>query len=145
MAVGDRADPYLAFNFVIELEGIVVGGFSEVSGLQVEMETQDYREGGVNEYLHKLAGPTRYPSNLVLKRGLTDAETLWNWQQEVMQGPIARKNGSIMLLNSAGEETWRWNFVGAYPVRWVGPELRAGTAEVAVETLELVHQGLTRA
>jgi phage tail-like protein len=109
------------------------------------METQDYREGGVNEYLHKLAGPTRYPSNLVLKRGLTDAETLWHWQQEVMQGPISRKNGSIMLLNSAGEETWRWNFIGAYPVRWVGPELRAGTAEVAVETLELVHQGLTKA
>ena len=145
MAVGDRADPYLAFNFVIELEGIVVGGFTEVSGLQVEVETQDYREGGVNEYLHKLAGPTRYPSNLVLKRGLTDAETLWNWQQEVLQGPIGRKNGSIMLLNSAGEETWRWNFIGAYPVRWVGPELRAGTAEVAVETLELVHQGLTKA
>lgn len=142
MAIG-KVDPYLAFNFVVEMQGIAVAGFTEVSGLQVEVETQDYREGGVNEYLHKLAGPTRYPSNLVLKRGLTDAE-LWNWQHKVMQGPITRKTGSIILRNSAGEERWRWNFVGAYPVRWVGPELRAGMAEVAVETLELVHQGLTK-
>jgi phage tail-like protein len=57
----------------------------------------------------------------------------------VMGGRIERKKVDILLLDGAGEETWRWEFEGAYPVRWVGPELRAGTAEVAVETLELVH------
>ncbi len=145
MAVGQRTDPYLSFNFLVEIEGLVVGGFTEVTGLQVETEVEDYREGGQNDYIHKLPGPTRYPSNLVLKHGLTDAETLWEWHQQVTQGNIQRKNGSIVLLNSTGEETWRWNFVGAYPARWSGPDLRAGTAEVSVETLELVHHGLSKA
>jgi phage tail-like protein len=145
MELGHRKDPYLTFNFLVEIKGLVVGGFSEVSGLQVEIEVEDYREGGLNDYIHKLAGPTRYPSNLVLKHGLTDVDGLWKWQREVTQGVIKRKNGSIVLLDSTGEERWRWNFSGAYPVRWVGPELRAGTADVAVETIELVHRGLTKA
>lgn len=145
MAVGDRSDPYLGFNFLVEIQGIAVAGFMEVSGLQVEVEVHDYREGGLNEYIHKLPGPTRYPSNIVLKRGITDVDALWKWHQDVTQGKIERKNGSIVLMNSAGEEKWRWNFVEAIPVRWAGPDLRASAAEVAVETLELVHRGLSKA
>jgi phage tail-like protein len=138
MATGDRKDPHLAFNFLVEIEDVAVAGFTEVSGLQIEIEVKDYREGGWNAYVYKLPGPTRYPSNLVLKRGFVD-EKLWNWYQDVMAGRIERKKVDILLLDGAGEETWRWEFEGAYPVRWVGPELRAGTAQVAVETLELVH------
>ena len=114
-----------------------------MSGLQVEIDVHDYREGGVNEYMHRLAGPAKSSTNLVLKRGLMDAALFWNWQQEVVQGIINRKNGSIILLDQAGNEKWRWNFRGAYPVRWSGPELRANTAEIALETLELAHRGLT--
>jgi phage tail-like protein len=120
----------------------VVAGFSEVTGLQVETEVQDYREGGLNDFMHKLAGPTRYPSNLVLKHGITAKRELWKWHQDVAHGKVERKNGSIVLLDAAGEEMWRWNFEGAYPVRWNGPDLRANTAEVAVETLEMVHRGI---
>lgn len=136
-------DPYLGFKFRVELGGLTVGGFTEVSGLQAEVEVFDYREGGVNEYIHKLAGPVRYTSNLTLKHGLMDATTLWDWQQDIMQGDIRRENISIMLQDSAGKDRWRWNFKDAYPMRWRGPDLKAGTAEVAVETLELVHRGLT--
>jgi phage tail-like protein len=136
-------NPYLGFNFWVEFEDILVAGFSEVSGLQVEIETEDYREGGENEFIHKFAGPVRYPANLVLKRGLMDATVLWDWQQEIAQGIITRQNGSIVLMNSAGEERWRWNFKAAYPVKWSGPDLRGNAAEVAIETLELVHRGLT--
>ena len=145
MPLGTTSDPFMSFNFVVEIEGLVVGGFSEVTGLQVEVQTEEYQEGGLNEYVHKLPGPARYPQNLVLKHGLTDADTMWSWHQDVRNGIVHRKNGSIVLLNSAGEERWRWNFVGAYPMRWSGPELRAGTAEVAVETVELVHRGLAKA
>jgi phage tail-like protein len=145
MALGSRADPYLTCNFLVEIEGLVVGGFSEVTGLQTEVEIQEYREGGENDYVHRLAGPRRYPTNLVLRRGLTTDDTLWRWHQEVKWGRVRRRNGSIVLLDSAGEERWRWNFVGAYPIRWTGPDLRAGTTEVAVESVELVHQGLVRA
>lgn len=139
------SDPYLTCNFLIEIEGLVVGGFSDVSGLQIETVTETYREGGLNDYEHKLPGPTRYPSNLILKHGLTDVDTLWNWHQDVVRGIVRRKNGSIVLQDSTGEEKWRWNFTEAYPVKWSGPDLRASTGEIAVETLELVHRGLSRA
>ncbi|MEZ4733120.1 MAG: phage tail protein [Caldilineaceae bacterium] len=136
-------DPYLSLKFRVEIQGLQVGGFSEVSGLQVEIDVHDYREGGVNEYMHRLAGPAKAATNLVLKRGLMDATLFWNWQQEVVQGVINRKSGSVILLDQAGNEKWRWNFRDAYPVRWSGPELRANTAEIALETLELAHRGLT--
>lgn len=145
MAQDKRTDPYLAFNFLVEIKGLVVGGFSEVTGLRSEIEVKDYREGGQNDYVHKLAGPTRYPSNLILKHGLTYDETLYDWYWKVTMGFIERRNVSIILLDNSREEVGRFNFVQAYPVRWVGPDLRAGTVEVAVETLELVHCGLFKA
>jgi phage tail-like protein len=145
MAIGDRSkDPYLAFRFLVEIKGLPVGGFSEVSGLQAEIEVKEYQEGGQNNYIHKLAGPVRYPSNLVLKHGLTTDETLWNWYQKVMQGTIERRNGSIVLLDSAGEEKWRWNFSEAYPVKWTGPDLKANNSAVAIESIELAHHGIKK-
>jgi len=143
MALGTRTDPFLGFNFAVEIRSLVVGGFSDVSGLQAELEVQEYREGGLNEYIHKRAGPTRYPSNLTLKKGVTDATALWSWYCNVMQGTIERKNLSIVLMDSAGNEQRRWNFLRAYPVKWTGPDLRAATAEVAAETVELAHDGLS--
>jgi phage tail-like protein len=137
-----RKDPYLAYNFLVEIGGIEAGGFSDVSGLRTEMEVHDYREGGQNEYIHKLPGPTRYPSNLTLKRGMADLDLLWAWYQSVVQGFILRQNITVLLLNSVREPRRAWSFTGAYPVRWIGPELRGSSAEVAVETLEFVHQGL---
>ncbi len=148
MAVGPpprpiTKDPYLSLRFRVEIDKLQVGGFTEVSGLQVEIDVHDYREGGQNEYMHRLAGPVKYTSNLILKHGLMDTAVLWNWQQEVVQGIINRHNVSIVLMDHAGNEAWRWNFRDAYPVRWSGPDLRGNTAEVAVETLELVHRGMT--
>jgi phage tail-like protein len=70
-----------------------------------------------------------------------DADRLWQWEQEMLQGSIRRTNVSIILLDSAGKDKWRWDFKEACPVKWSGPDLKAGTAEVAVETLELTHRG----
>jgi phage tail-like protein len=139
-----RNDPYLSLNFLVAIEGIVVAGFQEVTGLQVETETEDYREGGVNEYVHRLAGPTRYPQNLVLKKGLTDLESLWRWHQQVVRGDVKRRNGSILLLDRAGLPAMWWDFTDAYPVKWSGPEFRAEQGAVAVEQLELVHRGISK-
>jgi len=144
-ALGLRLDPYLGFRFLVEIQGLIVAGFSEVSGLSAEVEVFPYREGGLNEFQHQLPGPTTFP-RLVLKRGLTDFDNLWSWHEDVRRGRITRRNGSIILGGESIEHgLWRWNFVGAYPAKWVGPDLRAETATVAVETLELVHQGLTKA
>jgi phage tail-like protein len=143
-ALGIRNDPYLSVNFLVEIDGVSVGGFQEVTGLQVETETEDYREGGVNEYVHRLAGPTKYPQNLVLKKGLTDMESLWKWHQQVVRGTIRRRNGSIYMLDRHGLPAMWWNFTGAYPVKWSGPDFRAEQGAVAVEQLELVHRGISK-
>src|SRR6266496_2830460 len=142
MPVGARTDQFRGYNFAVEVEGLVAGGFSEVSGLQLEIEVQEYREGGRNGYIHKRAGPAKYPANLTLKRGLSDVRTLWKWYWDVAHGNISRKNVSILFLNESGEEKLRWNFERAYPVKWVGPDLRAMGNEVAVESMELAHAGL---
>jgi phage tail-like protein len=141
MGLGGRRDPYLNYNFAVEIEGLVVGGFSEVSGLEAEIEVQEYREGGVNQYVHRRAGPAKFSSNLVLKKGVTDVRTMWNWYYSVAQGTIQRKNLSVLLMDSTGQEKLRWNFEQAYPVKWVGPDMKATTSEVAVESVELAHCG----
>jgi phage tail-like protein len=142
--LGVRLDPYAGFNFLVEIEGLVIGAFSEVSGLAVETTVQEYQEGGQNDYVHKLPGPTRYPQNLVLKRGLTDLDTLWSWHQDVTTGKVTRKNGTIYLLNREGSPTLWWDFKEAYPVKWTGPDLRADSNTVALESVELAHNGLSK-
>jgi len=144
MPVGERKDPYLSFRFLVEIEGLVVGGFSEVSGLQAETQVEEYREGGVNDFIHRLPKETRYP-NLTLKRGITDSDVLWKWHQDVVNGKVTRKSGYIVLLDSEGNESWRWNFIDAYPAKWVGPDLGADSNTVAFETIELVHNGIKKA
>ena len=129
----------------MEVEGLVAGGFTEVSGLQVEIEVHEYREGGVNSFIHKRAGPAKYGSNLVLKRGMTDVKTLWQWYWDVINGRVERRNVSVLLMDRAGQEQRRWNFEQAYPVKWSGPDLKANSSEVAVESLELAHKGLSKA
>ncbi len=137
------SNPYQVFNFYVEIEGILAGGFTDCSGLQVETEIQEYAEGGLNDYVHRFKGRTRYPP-LILKRGMTTLDGLWLWHQEVVRNRVQRKNGTIFLLDAARNPVARWDFIGAFPVRWVGPELRAGSNDVAFESIELVHQGLSR-
>jgi phage tail-like protein len=143
-APGIRAlDPFVTFNFAVEIEGLLVGGFSEVSGLESEVQVEDLREGGVNTFVHKLPGQTTY-ANLVLRHGLTAISTLWNWYYNTSQGSIQRKNGTIMLLDPQQIPVMWWNFRNALPVRWTGPDFNAANDTVGFESLELVHEGLTK-
>lgn len=143
-ALGVRLDPYLGYNFFVEIRGLIVGGFREVRGLEASVEVKEHAEGGRNEYVHKLPGPTRYPS-LVLSRGLTDLDMMWGWFEAVSRGVIQRRNMTIMLLDQEYMPAMWWNVKGALPVKWVGPQLNAaGGTEVATESIELVHRGITR-
>jgi len=141
--LGIRADPYQVFNFLVEIEGILAGGFSDCSGLQVETEFLDYREGGLNDYVHRFAGPTKYPP-LILKHGLTQIDGLWAWHQDVIQGKIERRNGTIYLLEKQRIPVMWWDFKEAFPVKWTGPDLRADSGSIAIESIELTHRGLSR-
>jgi phage tail-like protein len=143
MPLASRTDPYLGARFFVEIEGVDQGGFTECTGLQVETEVQEYAEGGLNDYVHRFKGRTRYPP-LVLRRGMTTLDGLWLWHQEVVNSQVVRRNGTIYLLNAARDPVVWWDFKGAFPVRWVGPDLRAGSNDVAFESVELVHQGLSR-
>src|SRR5262245_22508455 len=107
-SLGVRTDPYQAFNFLIEIEGVFAGGFSECSGLQVETEYLDYREGGQNGFVHRFAGPTKYPP-LMLKHGLTQIDSLWMWHQEVVKENIIRQNGTIYLLDKQAVPVMWWD------------------------------------
>lgn len=142
--VGGRLDPYIGCFFLVEIQGLVAGGFSDLTGLQVEMETEDYQEGGVNEFTRKLPKTTKYP-NLVLKRGLVDSDILWRWFQEVSQGKIQRKTINVFVQDNAGSRmSPEWRFIDAYPVKWAGPDFKADTAQIAIESVEFVHEGIRR-
>jgi phage tail-like protein len=143
MPTGDRRDPYGAFRFHLEIDSIIVAGFSDVSGLSVETDIEEKPEGGVNDYVQTFVKGTKNP-RLVLKHGITDSDALWTWHQDLVAGRIRRLSGRILLFDSTGAERWRWTFDDAYPVKWIGPDLKAGTGAVAVETIELVHRGLKK-
>ena len=135
-----KEDPYGAFNFRVEIEGIVVGGFSEVSGLKIETEVYTIKEGGLNFFEHKLPKSTKF-SDISFKRGITDWD-LYNWYLEVINGKINRKNGSIILYDKAKDEELIWYFFNAYPIRWEGSTFGASSSSVATETLVLTHHGI---
>jgi phage tail-like protein len=142
-ALGLRMDPYTAYNFLIEIEGIIAGGFSEVSGLSIETEVETKTFGGENERTYKFIKGTKY-GDLTLKHGMTCFNLLWDWYEDVINGKIKRKNGSIYLLDQRGIPMMWWNFVEAYPLKWDGPALNAGSSAVAFETLTLTHNGLSK-
>jgi phage tail-like protein len=140
---GARNDPFLAFRFEVKLDDLSVGGFSECAGLQLETEVQDYAEGGLNTHVRKFPGRTKQ-TNITLKRGVVDRE-LWDWCYDLSQGQVRFRNGSILVRDpSGGQVVMEWQFRQAFPCKWLGPELNATQSNVAVETLELCHQGLER-
>lgn len=138
-----RIDPFFAFRFEVELDDFSVSGFSECSGLQLETEVADYAEGGLNTFVHKFPGRTKQ-ANLQLKRGITDRK-VWDWYYDVTQGTLKFRNGSVRVLDAAGgTPVAEWQFHNAFPCKWIGPSLSAAQSSVAVEVLELCHQGLQR-
>ena len=137
-----KDDPYLAFNFCVEIDQVVSAGFAEASGLVVETEVETFREGGWNSVERQLTGAAKFPSRIVLKRGLADPQDLWKWYQQVARGDVQRKQITIVQLDYNGNPTGRWAFREACPTKWTGPELKAQTSGVAFETIEFVHRGL---
>jgi phage tail-like protein len=144
MAVGDRKDPYRSYQFLVEIEGITRAGFRACSGLDSTQDAIEYREGNEALTTRKLPGLVKY-SNISLKWGITDDAELWAWRNKVVSGKIERRNGSIILLDDTGAEKVRWNFREAWPTKWTGPSFNATGNDIAIETLEIAHEGLVKA
>jgi phage tail-like protein len=142
MADGKRNDPYGQYNFIVEIDGVVKGGFSEVSGLTTDTNIIEYREGqDQNLTTRKQAGLMKN-NNIVCKRGYTKDRSLYEWRRKVIEGRMQRASGAIVLLDDGRNEVLRWTFTDGWPSKWEGPALNAKTSEVAIETLEIAHEGL---
>ena len=139
-----RQDPYRSFNFLVEIDGITQAGFQECSGLDSQTASIDFRLGDDPMHVRKLTGLNSF-SAISLKRGVTDSDELWRWRQTVVDGKAERRNGSIVLVDEKGAEKVRWNFTNAWPSKWTGPSFNSTGNSVAVETLEIMHEEVTRA
>ena len=138
-----RIDPFRGFNFRVEIDGLSVAAFSEVSGLTADGENADYREGTdpLNS-VRKLPALRKYMP-IVGKRGATQDDMLWKWYERIANGVDDRRNGSVILMNEAHQPVIRWNFANAYINKIEGPGLKASDNAVAIESMELVHEQLT--
>jgi phage tail-like protein len=134
-------EAHAACRFYVEIDHKKEAVFTEVSGLQVEMQVTEYEEGGRNGFIHRLPGRLKV-GNIVLKRGLVKANDFFQWCLAAAEQDIIRRHISIVIYDVAGQEVVRWDFQGAYPVKWTGPTFNADQGAVAMETLELAHQGL---
>jgi phage tail-like protein len=140
-STGERNDPFKGFKFRIEVGGITRAGFREALVAQAPIGSL---EDPANLAALKLPSLKKH-SNITLKRGVTNDPELWAWRKKSMEGTVERKNGSIVLVDDTGQEKVRWNFVKGWPTKWTGPSLRAAGNEVAIETLEIAHEGLEKA
>lgn len=140
---GSRIDPYCSYNFLVEIDGIIAGGFSDVSGLGISTEVERKSFGGVNDFEHTFIKGTKH-TDLTLKRGITDQSALFDWYDAVTKGNIQRKSGSIYLLDHQSQQAMCWNFFEGCPISWTGPVFNALQTTVAAETIVLVHHGLSK-
>ena len=143
MATPDRRDPYRSFNFELLIDNIPRAAFSEATGLTAEGDAVDYREGDEKQNsVRKLVGLRKY-TNITLKRGYTQDKSLWLWYREILNGVQDRRNVTIVLLNEARQPVLRWHAANAWLNKIEGPGLKASGNEVALESVEIVHEGLT--
>ena len=143
MATGERRDPYRTFNFQLEIDGVPLGAFSEASGLTADGDAVDYREGtDVQQNVRKLTGLRKY-TNIMLKRGYTQDKALWLWYANIVNGQPDRRDVTIVLMNEARQPVLRWHAESAWINKIEGPTFKAAGNEIAMESVELVHEGLT--
>jgi phage tail-like protein len=140
-------DPLVGFHYGIEVQGTVSGYFTECSGIGSENELIEHKvvdEKG-RESIQKIPGRLKW-QDITLKRGITSNMDIWNWRDQIVEGKVddARKNGSIVMFDQAGDEVARWNFENAWPLKVSGPSMKADSNEFGIEELVITHEGLYR-
>ena len=142
MPTGTRVDPFRTFNFRLEIDGLTMGSFRECSGLAADGNAVEYREGtDVPRSVRKLVGLQTY-SNVTLKRGYTTNRELWDWYKNIVNGIADRRHGSVILMDEQRKDVLRWSIENAWIKKIEAPSFNATANEVAVESIELVHEGL---
>ena len=134
---------YTTFNYLIEIDGVATGGFSECSILNTNTEPIDYSSGSDEITLKKMSGLKEFLC-ITFNRGITRNRELWKWMKTSINESVERKNGIITLLNETEELVCKWRFINGWPTKLIGPSMTATSNEVAIEVLEIAHEGLTR-
>ena len=135
--------PHGKFNYKVEIDGLEAGGFSEVTGFDASIDVIEYREGDMTQTPIKIPGLKKY-GNITLKQGLVDSMVLYEWMTAGLEGDVERKTLTITLLDIAGSPAASWQIINAWPVKYTAPDFKATSSEVAIESLEIAHEGMTR-
>lgn len=135
--------PHGKFRFKVEIDGLTAGGFSEVSGFDASIDVIEYREGDKVQTPLKVPGLKKY-GNITLKQGLMESDVLYKWMEEGFEKDVNRKTITITLMNIAGEDAASWQVINAWPTKYTAPDFNATSSEIAIETLEIAHEGMTR-
>ena len=134
---------YGRFRFKVEIDGLEAGGFSEVTGFDASIDVMEYREGDMVQTPMKMPGLKKY-GNITLRKGLADTTVLYDWITAGIEGVVERKTLTITLLDQTESPVASWQIINAWPVKYTGPDFNATSSEVAIETLEVAHEGMTR-
>lgn len=137
------AYPHGKFRYTVEVEGLKLGGFSEVSGFDASIDVIEYREGDKVQTPMKIPGLKKY-GNITLKQGVADKDALYKWMATGLEKDVNRQTVTITLLDINGEAAAAWQVINAWPTKYTAPDFNATSSEIAVETLELAHEGMTR-
>ncbi len=137
------AEPYRQFDYTVEIGGTEIAGFTQVSGISVETDVMEYREGGVHDATHKFPNATTQ-SNVQLHRGVTKHDDLIKWitQSMTIAREDAQKDVVISMKDVDGKTVWGFKLKNCYPVKWAGPEMTASASEFAMEFVELSYESL---
>lgn len=137
------AYPHGRFRYKVEIDGLDAGGFSEVSGFDVSIDVMEYREGDMVQTPMKVPGLKKY-SNITLKQGLADSMVLYDWIIAGVDGAVDRKTITITLLDEEEAPAASWQVINAWPMKYTAPDFNATSSEVAIESLEIAHEGMVR-
>jgi phage tail-like protein len=144
---GLSTDALAAYHFSIEVDGITLAQYQEVSGITSEMDVLELKENTKDgKYiLHKLPG-NRKPPTITLKRAKNSSMDIWNWHKKIYQGDVvaARKHGSIVVYDYNNKEVSRYNFMNAWPSKVTTSALKSGATEIVTEEVTLVCEELER-
>lgn len=136
--------PRVELHFKLEIDGLDAGRFTEVSGFDATMEPVEYREGDMaSETPLKVLGLRKY-GNITLKKGIIEGPVLYDWLIKGLTGAVERKTVTISLLDETQTAVASWQVINAWPAKYTAPDFNATPNEVAIETLELAHEGMTR-
>ena len=135
--------PYGKFRYKVEIDGLEAGGFSEASGFDASIDVIEYREGDMVQTPMKLPGLKKY-GNITLKQGVADSIVMYEWMIAGVEGEVERKTITITILDETETATASWQVINAWPAKYTAPDFNATASEVAIETLEIAHEGMTR-